>query len=100
MKIRVLSENEYRMFRRIHRSEDVLAEEEGKIRRETRLYLNLRRQSKARLKQRLKKMAASTMEEEWLEEGMDVVEQRAVRVYRNARRHKQRLRGLRFYEGD
>jgi len=100
VKIRVLSESEYRMFRRIHGEDDVLAVEEGKIRREKRLYLNLRRQGKARLKQRLKRIGGMAGEEEWLEEEIAQVEQRAVRVYRNARRHKQRLHGLQPYEED
>lgn len=100
MKIRLLSETEQRMFRRIHTGEDVLAVEEGKIRREKGLYVNLRRQAKARLKERLKKIGRAIGEEEWTEEETDQVEHRAVRVYRNARRHKQRLRGLQFIEED
>ena len=100
MKIRLLSETEQRMFRRIHTGEDVLAVEEGKIRREKGLYVNLRRQAKARLKERLKKIGGAIGGEEWAEEVVDQVEHRAVRMYRNARRHKQRLRGLRFYEED
>jgi len=43
VKIRLLSETEQRMFRRIHTGEDVLAVEEGKIRSEKGLYINLRR---------------------------------------------------------
>lgn len=100
MKIRLLSETEQRMFRRIHTGDDVLAAEEGKIRHEKGLYLNLRRQAKARLKERLKKIGRAINQEEWVEEEMDQVEHRATRVYRNARRHKQRLRGLQFYEED
>ena len=100
MKIRLLSETEQRMFRRIHTAEDVLAVEEGKIRLEKGLYVNLRRKAKARLKERLKKIGGTIGKEEWVEEEMDQVEHRATRVYRNARRHKRRLYGLRLCEED
>ncbi|GIV63118.1 MAG: hypothetical protein AB1457_13470 [Chloroflexota bacterium] len=100
MKFRVLSESEYRMFRRIHSGDDVLAVEEAKIRREKAIYLNLRRQGKARLKEQLRRMQRMPGGEEWLEEEAEEVEQRAVRVYRNARRHKRRLRGLQPHEED
>lgn len=98
MKIRLLSETEQRMFRRIHTAEDVLAVEEGKIRREKGLYVSLRRQAKTRLKERLKKIRGIIGEEVWAEEEMDQVEHRAARLYRNARRHKRRLYGLRYCE--
>ncbi len=100
MKIRRLGETEYRMFKRIHAEEDALAIEEGKVRREKGLFLNLRQQSKTRLKQRLNRIQSVFGMEEWPEEDVEAVEQRAVRVYRNARRHKQRLRGLQLYEED
>ncbi|MFN7036023.1 MAG: hypothetical protein ACK4SN_06605 [Bellilinea sp.] len=100
MKIRLLSETEYRAFKRIHAGDDTLAVEESKIRREKEFYLNLRRQGKAHLKQRLKSIKGPIGEEEWLAEEMERIEGRAVRVYRNARRHKQRLRGLQPFEED
>jgi hypothetical protein len=91
-----LSAEEYEIYKKTHRYDDVLEAEEGKINREKNNYIKLQRKSKARLKQSMQNLAEPEMLDE-LEADQDLIEDehKTMRELQNARTHKRRLIGLR-----
>ena len=94
-----MTDQEYKVYKKIHDYEHPLEVERGKIRREKADHAQYRRKSDARLKRRLREMAYTADEDTWEEDAIQAeYDARASRELRNARTHKRRLRGLEKHE--
>lgn len=94
-----LTEQEYEIYQKIHGYEEPVEVEEGKIRREKSNYVEKRNKGKSKIKQVLRNLKGNSQladEEEFFDEE-DFV---ARRELSNARVHRQRLKGIRKFEGE
>ncbi len=91
-----MTDHEYESYRKRHSDDDPLEAEQAKIERERETYARYSRRSLAYLRQQLREiMCAGAPTDEDLELGLPEYEWKAVRELRNARTHRQRLKGLR-----
>lgn len=96
-KNRKLTEAEFDVYLQSHDYQEPRTEEESKIRREHDEYGRLTRRAKQRSREQGR--AAKGQRVAWDDEWLDDEERRADRLRRNARTHKQRLKGMDPYLG-
>jgi len=95
----VMTDQEYRVYKKTHQYAHALDEEEGKIARERGNYVKLRKVADRKLKVVLHDLV-QIVEDDDPEEGLGIEEELAAeRELRNAAVHKRRLRDLARREG-
>ena len=99
-KKRKLTPQEYQIYKKQHDYEDVLEAEESKISKEKESFANLQKKSKQQLQKQMQSLRTA-IDPDAIEDDLDIPEEElaAQRIIRNARTHKNRLHGLREYEG-
>lgn len=97
MKYRLLSNVEYRAFRKTHPDLFALEIEEGKIEREKQVFACYRERGTRLLKHRLRRMSRAEIDELAAESELEI-ERIALRQLHNAHHHKRRLHGLEHRE--
>ena len=98
-KKRKLTPQEFKIYKKQHDYDDIVAAEESKISNEKQVYIELQEKSKRQIKRKIQELRhfddIETMEDDF--EGPEE-ERIANRTIRNAKTHKNRLDGLKEYE--